>query len=234
MSSNPETNTAAGESLLPAPVLIVEDEPLMQERLRAILTTLGYTAEALFVAGSVKDARVLRTAQPFAIALVDIHLPDGSGIDLIHDWHEDDPALLMLVVSAWSASALIVSAIQAGATGYLLKQRDDTEIALSLRSALGGGAPIDPFVARHILSMVARDLSHDDAPSAPVPRGQLTPREIEILDLVSQGLTNKEIAESLCLSSTTIGWYTKSIYKKLAVSSRTQAVFAARARGLLS
>jgi DNA-binding NarL/FixJ family response regulator len=227
--------------LLPAPLLIVEDDALMQKRLRGLLMSLGYEASALFVAGNIKEARALRGEQPFAMALIDIHLPDGSGIDLIRDWHGDDPALAILVVSAWSDSALIVSAIQAGATGYLLKQRDDGEIAQSLRAALQGGAPIDPFVARHILAAVASapatDAAADTAagalPAAPARTGRLTAREIEILGLVSRGLTNREIADSLCLTSETVGWYTKNIYKKLAVSTRTEAVFAARERGLL-
>jgi DNA-binding NarL/FixJ family response regulator len=222
------------EPLLPRPLLIVEDDPLMQARLCAILRVLGYADEALFVAGGVAEARALYEEQPFAMVLIDIRLPDGTGIDLIREWHEYDPALPILVLSAWSASTVIVSALQAGATGYLLKERDDEEITLSIRSALRGGAPIDPFVARHILAIaVPGKPPSAAAPSTASQRGQLSEREIEILGLVNQGLTNKEIASELSLSSLTVECYTKNIYKKLAVSSRTQAVFTARARGWL-
>ena len=233
--SQPLTDT--GESVLPAPLLVVEDEPLMQTRLRTILATLGYAEEAMWFAGSLADANALLTAQPFAMVLVDVGLPDGNGIDLIRALHERDPALPTLVISTWNTERVIVSALQAGATGYLLKERDDLEISLSIRSALRGGAPIDPFVARHILDLVAT--------TAPLPGGAqiharrlvgaspLSAREIEILSLVGKGLTNREIADLLSLSRLTVECHIRNIYKKLAVHSRTQAVFEARAHGLL-
>ncbi|MDR2212961.1 MAG: response regulator transcription factor [Pseudomonadales bacterium] len=219
--------------LLPSPVLIVEDNSVMQERLRAILIMAGYPPESLFVAGDMARARAAHVEQPFAMALIDIRLPDGSGIDLIREWHEDDPALPILVVSAWSTGALIVSAIQAGATGYLLKQRSDDEITQAIHSALRGGAPIDPFVARHILKLVGDVPPVDAAPSEAPQNRSLTDRQIEILRLVNRGLTNKEIAKCLDLSHMTIATHIKSIYKKLAVSSRTEALFVGRAHGLL-
>ena len=220
---------------------------MMQLRLRAILTTLGYTEDALSFAGSIAEAKALFDDHPFALALVDVGLPDGNGIDLIRDLHQRDAALPVLVVSAWSSEQVIVSALQAGATGYLLKERDDIELSLSVRSALRGGAPIDPFVAKRILELLgtagagSRNLASNSAPnnvpnSAPThdaPRAPLTPREIEILNLVSKGLTNREISSLLSLSRLTVECHIKNIYKKLAVNSRTQAVFEARSHGLL-
>lgn len=224
---------------------------MMQLRLRAILTTLGYTEDALSFAGSIAEAKALFDDHPFALALVDVGLPDGNGIDLIRDLHQRDAALPVLVVSAWSSEQVIVSALQAGATGYLLKERDDIELSLSVRSALRGGAPIDPFVAKRILELLgtagagSRNLASTNAPtssptnapnSAPThdaPRAPLTPREIEILNLVSKGLTNREISSLLSLSRLTVECHIKNIYKKLAVNSRTQAVFEARSHGLL-
>ncbi|XAH25816.1 response regulator transcription factor [Xylophilus sp. GW821-FHT01B05] len=220
---------AALEPLLPGPLLIVEDDPIMQERMAAILISLGYVAEALSFAGSIVEAHGLLAEQPFAMALIDIGLPDGSGIDLIRELHLRDPALPLLVVSAWRSEQVIVTALQAGATGYLLKEREDIEIALSIRSALRGGAPIDPFVAKRILALL--DPASPVRPAVPSPR--LSRRELEILDLVGQGLTNRDIAESLALSRLTVECHIKNIYKKLAVTSRTQAVFEARGSGLL-
>jgi DNA-binding NarL/FixJ family response regulator len=202
----PVTESSATESPLPVPLLIVEDDVLMQQRLRGILMSLGYKPEDLFIAGSVAAARTLYAEQPYAMALVDIHLPDGTGIELIRDWHEKNPELPMLVISVWGTSTTIVSALQAGATGYLLKERDDMEIALWIRSALRGGAPIDPFIARHILAIAAQDAPANASAvvAAPVNGERLSPREIEILGLVNQGMTNKEIAKSLTLSNLTI------------------------------
>ncbi|MFP6560052.1 response regulator transcription factor [Paraburkholderia sp. B3] len=224
------------ESVLPGPLLIVEDELLTQRRLAAILTGLGYQAEALQFAGDIAAARALLAEQPFAMVLADVGLPDGSGIDLIRELSRHDPALPILVISAWSTEQIIVTALQAGATGYLLKERDDIEIALSIRSALRGGAPIDPFVARRILDLAGAGRAAEGAGSgvpATPPGPSLSPREIEILGLVGKGLTNREISEVLSLSRLTVECHIKNIYKKLAVNSRTQAVFEARTQGWL-
>lgn len=220
------------DSLLPSPVLVVEDEPLARARLRDVLVSLGYAEDALVFTDRFASARALFVEQAFAIALIDIGLPDGSGIELIRLLHERDPALPILVVSTWSTEQAIVTALQAGATGYVLKERDELEISLSIRSALRGGAPIDPFIARRILALIdVKPPRPAASPSAAHPL--LSPREVEILTLVSKGLTNREIADVLSLSRLTVGCHIKNIYKKLAVNSRTQAVFEARSQGLL-
>ncbi|MFM9925979.1 response regulator transcription factor [Variovorax sp. H27-G14] len=218
------------EPLLPAPVLIVEDEPLMQRRIHTLLTQFGYEADALVFAGTFAQAQACIAAQPHALALVDIELPDGNGVSLIEQLRADDPGLSILVISAWSTEDVILTALRAGATGYVLKERDDIELSLAIRSVLRGGAPIDPFIASRILELLHSPVStpgHVDA-------GVLSPREGEILQLVSQGMTNREIAQELFLSKHTVECHIKHIYQKLAVSSRTKAVFAARSRGLLA
>ncbi|AOZ01610.1 DNA-binding response regulator [Cupriavidus sp. USMAHM13] len=233
------TNTApnADDSLLPAPMLIVEDDLLMQARLRDLLMVLGYTPEALLFAGSIAQAKALLADQPIAMALVDVGLPDGNGVDLIRVLHQRDATLPILVISTWNTEQVVVTALQAGATGYLLKERDDAEISLSIRSALRGGAPIDPFVAKRILELIGTGgtLLANQAPTASREGGAspLSGREIEILSLVSKGLTNREIADVLSLSKLTVGCHIRNIYKKLAVNSRTQAIFEARSNGWL-
>ncbi len=218
------------ESLLPAPVLVVEDEPLLQQRLCAVLLQLGYTQDALVFAGSLAQARLCLTAQPMALALVDLQLPDGNGMTLIEQMRADDPGMGILVVSAWSSQDAILGALRAGATGYVLKERDDIEVSLSIRSVLRGGAPIDPFIARRILellpaaALVAPALPHGEA---------LSDRERQILGLVANGLSNREIADQLFLSRYTVESHVKRIYRKLAVSSRTMAVRTARERGVI-
>jgi DNA-binding NarL/FixJ family response regulator len=113
----------------------------------------------------------------------------------------------------------------------VLKERDDLEVSLSLRSVLRGGAPIDPFVARRIIDELRpRPTEHPDTASGEI----LSPRESQILRLVAEGLANREIAEQLFLSRYTVECHIKHIYRKLAVSSRTRAVHAARSRGLLA
>ncbi|EON14847.1 response regulator transcription factor [Pandoraea sp. SD6-2] len=239
MPVNPPVDT---EPVLPGPLLLVEDDPATQTRMSSILKSLGYRNETVCLAGSLAQARQRLASTPFALILVDVGLPDGSGVDLIGELHDSDPALPILVISAWSTEQIIVRALRAGATGYLLKERDDEEIALSIRSALRGGAPIDPFVARHILSLVGVSRPAPRSPGATPGTGErptaeavpaLSPREIEILGLVAKGMTNREIAALLNISSLTVACHIKNIYKKLAVNSRTQAVFEARTFGLL-
>lgn len=222
------------DAVLPAPVLVVEDEPLLQQRLGGVLRQLGYTNDALIFAASLAEARAVLAEQPLGLALVDLQLPDGNGRDLIEQLRADDPGLGILVVSAWSSEELILSALRAGATGYVLKQRDDFEVMLSIRSVLRGGAPIDPFIARRILELLP-ELAAPARPSGlPLdPDTALTVREAEILRKVADGLSNREIAEQLHLSRHTVESHVKRIYRKLAVSSRTMAVREARARGMI-
>ncbi|TBU89516.1 DNA-binding response regulator [Stutzerimonas kirkiae] len=219
------------EPALPAPVLIVEDDALIRLRLLGVLRSLGYSEDALDFVASLGEARAYARSQPLALALVDIGLPDGSGIELIRELRAADPGLSVLVISAWSTQATIIAAIQAGATGYVLKERDDLEVSLSIRSVLCGGAPIDPFIAHHILRHVPTQAQARVVESA---TAELSAREREILDLVAQGLTNREIAERLTISRYTVECHIKHIYRKLAVPSRTRAVNEARQRGLLS
>ena len=218
---------AAPEPTLPAPVLVVEDEPLLQQRLHGVLLQLGYAPDALVFATTLAEARACLAEQPVALALVDLQLPDGDGRELIAQLRADDPGLGILVVSAWSSEEAILGALRAGATGYVLKERDDVEVMLSIRSVLRGGAPIDPFIARRILELLP-------APSAaPALAEALSEREGEILRLVADGLSNREIAEQLFLSRYTVESHVKRVYRKLAVSSRIGAVREARSRGLL-
>ncbi|WP_370626120.1 response regulator [Comamonas sp. CMM03] len=220
------------ELLLPAPVLVVEDDPLIRQRLLGILAHLGYQADALLFAETLAQARHLVQESPIALALVDLGLPDGNGIDLITELRNSDPALGILVISAWSTEDVLLGALRAGATGYVLKERDDLEVSLSIRSVLRGGAPIDPFIARRIIAELqpAPSPSTETAASDEV---KLSMREGQILELVAEGLANREIAEKLFLSRYTVECHIKHIYRKLAVSSRVKAVREARSRGLL-
>lgn len=223
-------NTPAPELILPAPVLLVEDDLLIRRRLEGLLLQMGYLREALVFADSLAEARACLADQPVALALVDLGLPDGNGIELIAEMHAADPALAILVISAWSTEDAILAALRAGATGYVLKERDDFEVLMALRSVLRGGAPIDPFVARRIIEELRPNRPQ---PGEATAHETLSPREDQILRLVAEGLGNREIGAQLFLSRYTVECHVKRIYRKLAVSSRTRAVHAARTLGLL-
>lgn len=232
--STPLPETPEPVSLTPA--LVVEDDPAMQQRLAHVLGTLGCTAPQIAWADSVASAQALLAGRSFGVALVDIGLPDGSGVDLIGWLRAHHPRLPAVVISAYRTEETIFAALRAGAIGYLLKERDDVELGIALRSIQQGGAPIDPSIARHILGWLATQQPPADAQaSAPgeAAPAALTRREHKILELVSQGLSNRDMAESLSISRLTVECHTKNIYRKLAVGSRTEAVYQARLHGLL-
>jgi DNA-binding NarL/FixJ family response regulator len=216
-----------------SPVLVVEDNAPMRERLRRILVDTGTPSAAIQFATGVADARQQVDRTRFQLVLVDIGLPDGSGVDLISHLYGSHPEVPSVVVSAFGAEDTILAALRAGAVGYLLKEREDIEIALSLRSIAQGGAPIDPFIAKRILGLLA---GHADAAArekVAVDQSPLSEREMQVLRLVAQGLTNAEIGDSMSLSRLTVESHTKNIYRKLVVGSRTEAVFQARQKGWL-
>jgi len=231
-----DTDNFPTEPELPNPVLIVEDDPLQIRRLEDILGTLGFQKENLDIASSLSGARNCIARRSPQLAVVDLGLPDGNGLDLIPQLHMLSGPPGILVISAWGTREFILSALRAGATGYLLKERDDLELTISIRSVLRGGAPIDPFIAQRLIN----ELKHAEPAEEPAPteadsesEGTLSSREEQILRLVAKGLSNREIAEQLFLSRYTVESHIKHIYRKLAVSSRTRAIHAARSHGLL-
>lgn len=217
-------------SIVLSSVLLVEDDASAQRRLLRLTSDVAGADAHIEVAPSLEAARARLSARPFALALVDMQLPDGNGIDLIA-WMQRRPAQTQaVIVSAWAEENAILAAIRAGAIGYLLKSSEDAELAMFLRILQRGGAAIDPVIARRILTLLPQ--APASAPEAGDAR--LTPREGEVLRMVARGLSNREIAQATNLSRLTIESHTRNIYRKLAVTSRTEAVFEARSIGLLS
>ena len=225
----------SSELPLPTPVLVVEDEPLIQQRLARILAQLGYQPDMLCFASTLAAARQLAAQRHYALALVDLGLPDGNGTAPIAALRAQDATMGILVISAWSTEEAILQALRAGATGYLLKERDDLEVMLSIRSVLRGGAPIDPFIARRVMiEFQQQPASPAVAPMAAASEDDaLSPREIDILQQVANGLSHRETAERLHISRHTVEAHIRNIYRKLSVNSRLRAITEARARGLM-
>jgi DNA-binding NarL/FixJ family response regulator len=200
-------------------ILIVDDDAASLARLaRLVAELLDPQPVRLRTAANLADARDL------------LQRPDGTGTELIAWMQQQATQAQAVIVSAFAEEEAIFAALRAGAVGYLLKDRDDIELRVALRSLQRGGAPIDPMIARRILAFVPVATPTAPAPAASVP---LSERELGILGLVAQGYGNREIAELLNLSRLTIEAHTRNIYRKLAVGSRTAAVFEARVLGLL-
>jgi DNA-binding NarL/FixJ family response regulator len=220
------------DKILPAPVFVVEDDPVIQQRLTQLLLSIGYQINEILYAQTVAHAKKIISNQPIFFALIDLGLPDGHGIEVIECLRLKNHDIPILVISAWSSQDNIINAIQAGATGYLLKERDDFEIILSIKNILKGGAPIDPFIAQQILAKLP-SFSPQKKITTTDQKILLSIRELEILNLVSQGMSNREISEHFNLSKHTIECHIKHIYRKLAVNNRSKAVNTARSLGIL-
>ncbi|GKS94724.1 response regulator transcription factor [Acidovorax sp. SUPP2825] len=226
-----------------AAVLLVEDDPACARRLARLLGQV-HPGASVAHAGSLAQAGALWPARGFDLALVDLHLPDGSGLALLEAFSRARPPLEAVVVSAWGHTDTIVAAIQAGARGYLLKSAEDDELVRALACMRAGGAPIDPLVAARILALLASAPGHGASTAPPAPgagsgaadgvlRVALSARELQVLHQVALGDTNREIAHTLGLSVHTVECHTRSIYRKLVVRTRTEAVVLAQAQGWL-
>jgi DNA-binding NarL/FixJ family response regulator len=221
-----------------SPAWIVEDNPTMQQRLLQLVVSLTGPDARIATADSIAGAKALLDEDASGLALIDIGLPDGNGIELITWLRAHRPRVTSVVITAWGHEDTVLAALRAGAIGYLLKERDDIELSLALQSIRRGGAPIDPAIARGILALLQLPaepaaIVANETEAAENPAHALSDRESEILRLVARGYSNREIADLTMLSRFTIEGYTKSIYRKLAVRSRTAAVFEAKALGLL-
>lgn len=210
-------------------ILIVDDDLPVQLRLTRVVERVLPQARCMH-ASSLGDARACLQRNTFSMALLDVNLPDGSGLDLLPWMREHAPQVEAVVVSSLGDDATVLQAIRGGAVGYLLKNGSDAEMELALASMQRGGAPIDPVIARRILALMA-------APQADMPPPEagavLTDRELDVLQWVARGHSNREIARELGLSINTVECHAKNIYRKLSVRSRAGAVYSARAQGLL-
>lgn len=211
-----------------ARVAIVEDDAILREDLARVVANAA-DLEVLGLADTLAAGFSLLAGKP-DVLLVDLALPDGSGVSLISEARLRLPDIKIIVVSIFGDSRSVVGAIEAGADGYLLKGAGGQEAESAIRSVLEGGAPISPSVASHILT---RMRARTGATQGAATEAPLTEKEVAILTDLAKGFRYKEVARLHGISPHTVADHVKSIYRKLAVNSRSEAVFEAVQAGLI-
>lgn len=213
-----------------ASILIVEDDNITREWLIQTVAIDSYF-QVLPACTRLSEGKQSLNAHAPDLLLVDLDLPDGSGLDLIRHAAIHNPTTESLVLTVFEDKGNVLSAIQAGASGYLVKDGDAPAILAALYQVLSGGSPISPTIARHLLRHVRRP--HSVSAEIPPKPSLLSPREVEVLKLIAKGLAYSEVADSLQMSPNTVTTHIKNIYRKLAVRSRGEAVFEATQMGLI-
>ncbi|HEX5682411.1 MAG TPA: response regulator transcription factor [Ideonella sp.] len=211
----------------PVSVLIVEDD----ERFRAAFASVVGSAPDLHLVGTASDLPqgllLLRELKPHVL-LVDLGLPSGSGIELIRYAHSHLPGTDVMVVTIFGDEPHVMASLEAGATGYLLKDAHPADLAEQIRTLHAGGSPISPVIARRLLQRLTPD-------PTPALDGDalLSPQERQVLTYSAKGFSFEEIARMLGVSRHTVMTYVKRSYRKLQVHSKTEAIYEARKLGLV-
>lgn len=216
---------------MPLKVTIVEDDASFRT---SFVAAVDAAEDMLLhgVAESVAQAMTLLEGPPADILVVDLGLPDGSGIEVIRAAHGAWPECGIMVSTTFADDRHVIPSIEAGAAGYLLKDSTASRMADDIRTLHSGGSPISPRIARKIL------LRFMPASTPPVEQpsptqSPLSPREQQALELITKGFSYDEIAELMGVSRNTVMTFVRRIYHKLEVSSKAEAIFEARNHGLL-
>jgi DNA-binding NarL/FixJ family response regulator len=221
---------AAAEPKKTIRTAIVEDEPALRKMIVSLLQAdPDYAVVAEFAEGGAAIAAIPRLAPD--IVLVDIGLPDMSGIDVIQNLKALCPQCNLLVVTTFGDEKTVTSALEAGADGYLLKGTSWEELRRDIHSLQDGGSPLSPMIARTLLNRLKSRADGEKTGSG--REMNLTRRECEILEMIAKGFSYTETSKICGISAATVHSHLKSIYRKLEVHSKTEAVYEARRRSLI-
>lgn len=196
---------------------VVDDHEIAREGLRWML---GADAGVEIAGEAETAAEALRAiaASPPDVVLLDIHLPDRSGLEVLRDMQERFPELPVVILSMSDDPVYVEEAVRTGAAGYLVKNASADEVVRALRAAVAGDGYIQAEVTRPLLAKFAREVRAEGEPP------HLSPRELEAVSLLAEGLPNKQIAARLRISEPTVKGYLHQVYERLGAADRAQAV----------
>lgn len=210
---------------------VIEDDVSFRD---SVLTAMAAAPEIVVsaTAATLCDGIALLNAEPVDVLLLDLGLPDGSGIDMIRATRLRWPACNVVVATVFGDEEKVLSAIEAGASGYLMKDAMPASLVTEIISVHAGGSPLSPMIARQLLRRL-QPAGTDPVRSAAEDEATLSPREIQVLERMSLGYTMQETAEFLGVAMTTVQTFVRRVYRKLDVRSKLQAIEVGRRRGLL-
>jgi DNA-binding NarL/FixJ family response regulator len=223
-----EDGAGAGDRGAPVRVLIVDDHPIWRDAVARDLAAAGFDVRASV--GEGRQAVRIVPGLGCDIAVLDLHLPDLSGPELIRGLLERRPALRILVLSASGEQQDVLDAVKAGASGYVLKSASSGELVDAARRTAAGDAVFTPGLAGLVLGEYRRLADRATGPETDTPR--LTEREVQVLRLVATGLTYRQIAERLTLSHRTVQNHVQNTLTKLQLHNRVELVRYALDNGL--
>lgn len=203
-------------------VFLLDDHEVVRRGLVALLEASG-DIDVVGESGSAQEAQRRIPALRPDVAILDARLPDGSGIDVCREVRSADPSIKALILTSYQDDEALFSAIMAGAAGYVLKQVRGTDLLDAVRRVAEGQSLLDPAVTLKVLERIR----NGEKPSEPDQLASLTAQERRILELIAQGMTNRQIGETLFLAEKTVKNYVSSLLAKLGVERRTQAAILA-------
>jgi two-component system, NarL family, response regulator DevR len=203
-------------------VFLLDDHEVVRTGLRALLEACE-DIEVVGEADTVADALIgIPAAQP-DVAILDVRLPDGSGVEVCREVRSNSPDIACVMLTSYADDEALIASIMAGAAGYVLKQVGSLDLLETIRRAGAGESLLDPALTDRVLERLR------EGPKTDPRLASLTPQERKILDLIAEGYTNRQIAENLFLAEKTVKNYVSNLLAKLGMERRTQAAtFAAR------
>ena len=229
-------------------IAVLEDDLYLQQRFVRIFKDWDYVQQ-VFTCSDNAEFLACLDSHHIDILLADLDLPDGRGNQSIKAFSTTAATAITIVISSSMDSAVILQAIADGAVGYIHKGDESSEIITVIKTALAGDSPISPSIANKIVATLQNN--ENDIPHSAISLNRtgrqpkdhgdanqkakiLSPRELEVLNLISRGLSYSEVASTLSISQTTVPVHIRNIYRKLQSKNRSEAVFEARNLGLLN